>query len=250
LERSSTSWPATSPKRRPDALDSLRSLLDELPRELAEQAFTHSSWVEQRTDSYERLAFLGDVVLSIAISDHIYPRFPTWGAGRLTKLRAQAVSRQACADVARELEIADRLRAQAPEGVGKNAEVLVGSDRILASICEAVIGAAYLAFGIERVAPAVVAAFAQQVDDAIENPVDYKSLLQETLARRSELVSYRIAETAGPAHDRDFVAVAEVSGEEIGRGAGKTKKAAEQEAASQALERVEEEWPPEPGRVT
>src|SRR3954463_12583988 len=96
-ERSSTSWPATSPKRPPDALDSLRSLLDELPRELAEQAFTHSSWVEQRTDSYERLAFLGDVVLSIAISDHIYPRFPTWGAGRLTKLRAQAVSRQACA---------------------------------------------------------------------------------------------------------------------------------------------------------
>ena len=158
------------------------------------QAFTHSSWVEERTDSYERLAFLGDVVLSLAISDHIYPRFSTWGAGRLTKLRAQAVSRQACADVARELDVPDRLRESAPEGVGKNAEVLVGSDRILASVCEAIIGAAYLAFGIERVAPAVVDAFARQVDDAIENPVDYKSLLQETLARRSELVRYRIAE--------------------------------------------------------
>lgn len=187
-------------------------------------------------------------MLSIAISDHIYPRFPTWGAGRLTKLRAQAVSRQACAYVARELELPERLRAQAPEGVGKNAHALVGSDRILASVCEAVIGAAYLSFGIDRVAPAVVEAFATQVDDALENPVDYKSLLQETLARRSELVSYRIVETTGPAHDRAFVAVAEVAGEEIGRGRGKTKKAAEQEAAEQALERVEEEWPPEPGK--
>ena len=188
--------------------------------------------------------------MSIAISDHIYPRFPAWGAGRLTKLRAQAVSRQACADVARELGVPERLRAHAPEGVGKNAEVLIGSDRILASVCEAVIGATYLAFGHERVAPAVVDAFAEQVDEAIENPVDYKSLLQETLARRSELVTYRIVETSGPAHDRHFVAVAEVSGEEIGRGAGKTKKAAEQEAASQSLERVEEEWPPEPGKAS
>ena len=93
-------------------------------------------------------------------------------------------------------------------------------------------------------------AFAQQVDDAIENPVDYKSLLQETLARRSELVSYRVVETTGPAHDRAFVSVAEVAGEEIGRGTGKTKKAAEQEAASYALERVEEDWPPEPGKAS
>jgi len=216
---------------------------------LARQAFTHASWVEERTDSYERLAFLGDVVLSLAISDHIYPRFPTWGAGRLTKLRAQAVSRQACAEVARELGVPERLQTMAPDGVGKNAAVLVGSDRILASVCEAIIGAAYLAFGIERVAPAVVDAFAQQVEDALEHPVDYKSLLQESLARRSELVGYRIVEASGPAHDRDFVAVAEVAGEQIGRGSGKTKKAAEQEAASQALERVEEEWPPEPGRA-
>jgi ribonuclease-3 len=190
------------------------------------------------------------VVLSLAISNDIYPRFPSWGAGRLTKLRAQAVSRQACADVARALDVPERLRAAAPEGVGKNAEVLVGSDRILASVCEAVIGAAYLAFGMERVAPAIVEAFAEQVEDAIENPVDYKSLLQETLARRSELVSYRIVEASGPAHDRDFVAVAEVAGEQIGRGAGKTKKSAEQEAASHALERVEEDWPPDPGKAS
>ena len=186
-------------------------------------------------------------MLSLAISDHIFPRFENWGAGRLTKLRAQAVSRGACADVARVIRVPERLRAAAPPGVGKNAELLIESDRILASVCEAVIGAAYLAFGMARVAPAIVDVFAEQIEDALENPEDYKSLLQEALARRSEVVAYRIVEARGPAHDRSFVAVAEVSGEEIGRGRGKTKKAAEQDAASHALEHVEEDWPPEPG---
>ena len=199
--------------------------------------------MEDRTESYERLAFLGDVVLSLSISDHIYPRFSDWGAGRLTKLRAQAVSRTACAEVARRLEVPERLRSSAPDGVGKNAEVLVDSERILASVCEAVIGAAYLAFGIERVAPAVVDAFSDQLDDALGSPVDFKSRLQETLARHSEVVSYRIVEATGPAHDREFTAVAEVAGEEVGRGEGKTKKAAEQEAASLALDHVAEHWP-------
>ena len=143
--------------------------------------------------------------------------------------------------MARELGVVERLRAQAPEGVGKNAEVLIGSDRILASVCEAIIGAAYLAFGFERVAPAVVEAFAPQIEDALENPVDFKSLLQERLARRSELVTYRIESEDGPPHERSFVAVAEVRGVLIGRGAGRTKKQAEQEAASEALEAMEDE---------
>ena len=159
----------------------------------------------------------------------------------MTKLRAQAVSREACANVARELGVIERLRASAPEGVGKNADVLIGSDRILASVCEAIIGAAYLAFGFERVAPAIVEAFAPEIEDALENPVDFKSLLQERLARRSELVSYRIESEEGPPHERSFVAVAEVRGEAIGRGSGRTKKQAEQEAASEALERLDED---------
>jgi ribonuclease-3 len=154
-------------------------------------------------------------------------------------LRAQAVSRQACAAVALDLAVPDRLRAAAPDEVGKNAEILIESDRILASVCEAVIGAAYLAFGFERVAPAIVEAFREQVEDALENPVDFKSLLQERLAQRSELVVYRIDDEQGPPHDRSFVALAEVGGDVIGRGEGKTKKSAEQEAASQALDRLE-----------
>jgi len=201
--------------------------------------FTHSSWVEERSESYERLAFIGDVVLSLAVSTHIYPRFPDYGAGRLTKLRAQAVSRQACADVGRALGVPERLRGAAPPGIGKNAAILVSSDRILASVCEAIIGAVYLTFGFERAAPAIVDAFQDEIDQALEHPVDFKSLLQERVARRSEVVNYRIEAEGGPPHDRSFVAVAEVAGEAIGRGVGKTKKSAEQEAASEALERIE-----------
>jgi ribonuclease-3 len=118
--------------------------------------------------------------------------------------------------------------------------MLVESERVLASVCEAIIGAAYLAFGIERTAPAVVASFAEEIEEALEHPVDYKSVLQERLARRAELVAYRTVSEDGPAHDRSFVAVAEVAGEELGRGEGKTKKAAEQEAALHALDALEE----------
>ena len=219
-----------------DGVQSLAALLDELPEDLARQAFTHASWVDHRAESYERLAFLGDVVLSLAVSTHLYPRFERYGAGRLTKVRAQAVSGASCAEVALELGVPDRLGEAAPPSLGRSAALLATSERVLASVCEAVIGAAYLAFGIERVAPAVVSAFEDEIVDALENPVDYKSLLQERLARRAEVVSYRIAAEEGPAHDRRFVAVAEVGGLELGRGEGKTKKAAEQEAAERALE--------------
>jgi ribonuclease-3 len=221
--------------------ESLEELLAELPEDLRRQAFTHSSWVEHRAEAYERLAFLGDVVLSLGVSDHLYPRFERYGAGRLTKVRAQAVSGSSCARVARRLGVPDELRRTAPQGTGRTADVLVDSERVLASVCEAIIGAAYLSFGLERTAPAVVESFAGEIEQALENPVDFKSVLQERLARRAEVVAYRTVSEEGPAHDRSFIAVAEVAGQELGRGEGKTKKAAEQEAALHALDTLEEE---------
>lgn len=228
-------------RQRPDPLaTTLESLLEELPEDLSRRAFTHSSWVEDRTESYERLAFLGDVVLSLAVSTHIYPRFDQFGAGRLTKLRAQSVAREACAHVARDIGLPDRLKQSAPADTGQSADALVESERILASVCEAVIGAAYLAFGWDRVHPAVVHAFHHQIEQALENPVDFKSELQERLARRAEVVDYEIESEDGPPHDRRFVALAMVGGATLGRGEGRTKKAAEQEAAERALEGLEE----------
>jgi ribonuclease III len=221
--------------------ESLEELLAELPDDLRRQAFTHASWVEHRAESYERLAFLGDVVLSLAVSTHLYPRFERHGAGRLTKVRAQAVSGASCARVALSLGVPDELRDQAPEGsTGRSAGLLVESERVLASVCEAIIGAAYLAFGFERTAAAVVRSFAGEIDEALEHPVDYKSVLQERLARRAEVVTYRLVAEQGPAHERSFLVVAEVAGQELGRGEGKTKKGAEQEAALQALDRLHE----------
>ena len=226
---------------RGSSAESLQELLAELPDDLRRQAFTHASWVEHRPESYERLAFLGDVVLSLAVSTHLFPRFERHGAGRLTKVRAQAVSGASCARVASGLGVPEALQAAAPSGTtGRSAAMLVESERVLASVCEAVIGAAYLAFGFERTAAAVVESFADEIDEALEHPVDYKSLLQERLARRAEVVAYRTVSEEGPAHDKRFIAVAEVAGEELGRGEGKTKKGAEQEAALQALNALEE----------
>jgi len=222
----------------PELGETLADLLDEIPRDLARQAFTHSSWVGDRADSYQRLAFLGDVVLSLAVSTHLFPRLADYGAGRLTKVRAQAVSGAACAEVAHDLGVPERMREEAPEGGERGFEMLIASERVLASVCEAVIGAAYLSFGFERVAPAVVRAFSDQIDEALDHSVDHKSVLQERLARRAEVVDYAIESEQGPAHERRFVVVALVDGREIGRGEGRSKKSAEQEAAAQALEEI------------
>src|ERR1700724_1561259 len=95
----------------------LGALLDELPQELARQVFTHASWSERPSDSYTRLAFLGDSVLGLAITAHLYPRLEAerFGAGRLTKIRAQAVSGASCRAVAERLGLPQRMRQAAPE---------------------------------------------------------------------------------------------------------------------------------------
>ncbi|MHB8532230.1 MAG: ribonuclease III family protein [Solirubrobacteraceae bacterium] len=216
----------------------LADLLDDLPDDLARQVFTHASWSERRGDSYSRLAFLGDSVLSLAVTAHLYPRLEAerFGAGRLTKIRAQAVSGVSCREVAVRLALPERLRAAAPAGVRESAAALVETERVLASVIEAVIGACYLHVGYERTAGAVVEAFEPEIEDALSNPVDFKSALQELLARRGVEVSYEIVSEEGPPHERLYAVLARVEGREVGRGAGRSKKHAEQEAARVALE--------------
>jgi ribonuclease-3 len=215
----------------------LRALLQELPDELAAQVFTHASWTSRRSDSYERLAFLGDSVLALAVTAYLYPRLEAerFGAGRLTKIRAQAVSGRSCAAVAERLGVGPRLRDAAPDGAS-SLSALIGTERVLASVIEAVIGACYLAFGYDRTAAAVVDAFAAEIEHALEHPVDFKSALQELLARRGSIVSYDVIDEHGPPHDRTFAISAKMGGVELGRGSGRSKKDAEQEAAQAALE--------------
>jgi ribonuclease-3 len=202
---------------------------------------THSSWVERRADSYERLAFLGDSVLALAVTTHLFPRLEAdvYGAGRLTKVRAQAVSGRSCRAVAERLGIPERLRAAAPPEVsGLATEQLARTERVQASVLEAVIGACYLQFGYEETSAAVVEAFAPEIEGALEHPADFKSTLQERLARRGSVVAYEVTAEEGPPHERTFEVVAKVGGEEIARGSGRSKKDAEQSAAGAALENL------------
>jgi ribonuclease-3 len=221
-------------------VEKLRQLLEELPDELYRQVFTHASWSERRSDSYTRLAFLGDSVLGLAVTSHLYPRLEAerFGAGRLTKIRAQAVSGTSCVAVAERLGVPQRLQAAAPEGVGHTAATVIGTDRVLASVTEAVIGACYLNAGYARTAEAVVEAFQPELAEALEHPVDFKSTLQERLARSGDVVTYEVTAEIGPPHDRTFEVQASVGERLVGRGAGRSKKAAEQEAARAAIEQL------------
>jgi ribonuclease III len=224
-------------------LTKLHDLLERLPDDLARQSVTHASWVDRRSESYERLAFLGDSVLGLAVTTHLWPRLQaeTHGAGRLTKIRAQAVSGRSCRDVAERLGLPERLKAAAPPEVrGPATEQLAHTERVLASVIEAVIGACYLAFGYEEAADAVVEAFQPEIEAALDSPADFKSALQERLARRGELVAYRVTAEEGPPHQRVFEVAAVIAGEEVARGSGRSKKDAEQAAAEAALETMGE----------
>jgi ribonuclease III len=220
----------------------LQELLEELPEDLERQVFTHASWSERSSDSYARLAFLGDSVLGLAVTTHLYPRLEAerFGAGRLTKIRAQAVSGRSCRVVAERLEVPRRMRAVAPARTETTATMaMLETERVLASVIEAVIGACYLNAGYERTAAAVVEAFEPEIEQALEHPLDFKSALQELLAQRGAEVSYEVTGESGPPHDRTFTVAANVAEETLGRGSGRSKKHAEQEAAREAVERLQ-----------
>jgi ribonuclease III len=178
-------------------------------------------------------------VLALAITTHLYPRLEAdaYGAGRLTKIRAQTVSGRSCRAVAERLGIPEKLRASAPEEAGAPpVGQLAETERVLASVIEAVIGACYLEHGYDATAAAVVEAFEPEIRDSLDHPADFKSMLQERLARRGEVVAYEVTGESGPPHDRVFDVAAVVAGRQVGHGTGRSKKDAEQHAAAAALE--------------
>ncbi len=218
----------------------LGELIDALPPEGASAVFTHSSWAAERSDSYERLEFLGDSVLELAVAHTLYERFPDFTEGQMAKLRSHVVSRASCAVVALELGLGDRLLAQAAGPPGEELSRLATNRNVLAAVLEAALAALYLEHGFEHVAGPLVEAFESRIQFALFNQVDHKTELQETLARSGRSVAYALLEAEGPPHDRRFTAAAIVDGEELGVGRGTSKKAAEQDAARQALDRLAE----------
>ena len=224
-------------ERGAEAAAPLRALVAELPDELRDRAVTHSSWTERRVDSWGRLAFLGDAVLGLVVGAALFERFPRSDIGRLTKIHGQAVSGRACAEVAIWLNVPELLgeRRSTTGEIGISVPELLSSERAMASIVESLIGAVHLDQGLDIAAPAVLAAFEPQIELASKTMLDFKSALQELLARRGEVVTYVVAEEDGPPHDRRFVVEATVDGAVLGNGSGASKKAAEQAAAADAL---------------
>ena len=215
----------------------LLSLAEQLDAATLRQVFTHTSWAAERVDSYERLEFLGDSVLSLCITTELYRRFPDVAEGHLARLRAYIVSRVTCARVAAKLGLGKLLREQAGHGRDAgDALQLQSNENVLADLTEALIGALYVTFGYEAVRPAVVEVFEEHIRFAESSYIDHKTELQEHLARTSQAVDYKVLSYSGPPHDREFEIEARVDSEVLGHGFGSSKKRAEQEAAAAALQ--------------
>jgi ribonuclease III len=178
-------------------------------------------------------------VLELAIARELYERYPDFSEGRLAKIRSHVVSRASCAVVARELGLGDRLMARGSDTVPREElDRLSRNKNVLAALLEAALGALFLDKGFEKVEREIVEAFSGRIEYALTSYVDHKTELQEALARTGSSVTYVVLDVDGPPHDRIFTCAAVVDGEERGVGKGPSKKAAEQEAARQVLERL------------
>lgn len=204
---------------------------------LLDHAFRHRSWcAENEGPSNERLEFLGDSVLGLAVTDHAYSTYPDLPEGALAKIRASVVSSVSLAELARELELGRHLR------LGRGEEATGGRDKasILADALEAVIGSVFVDAGWEPARAVVLGLVGARIAAAAEGPgvQDYKTRLQELVARRFDgPLRYTMTED-GPDHDKRFVAAVVVGGDAMGTGAGKSKKQAQQAAAQDAWERL------------
>jgi ribonuclease-3 len=212
----------------------LLRLFNELPQELLEQALTHSSWVEERSQSYERLEFLGDSVLGLAIAAYLYQNFPGQPEGRLAKLKAYVVSRRSCAVVATRLGLQQLVLQRAPGDEAQRQE-LAANPVALGNILEALIGAVYLEKGFETASLGVKDAFSEQVFYGETYHVDYKSTLQEVLAAANQMARYELVKEEGPPHLKIFTSEVSIGGVVRGMGSGRSIKTSEQEAAREAL---------------
>ncbi len=208
--------------------------------ELLRTALTHSSFVnEHRSDEYqdnERLEFLGDAVLQLAMSEFIYKNFANYTEGEMTKLRAQHVCEPALVTYANRLNLGKYLR------LGKGEETSGGRSRpaILADAFEAVLGAIFLDQGYQAVYKFLdQVVFPYLKDGNFVNVIDYKSKLQELVqADNNRSIRYEIVDAIGPAHQRTFVSEVYMDNIKMGVGSGHSKKEAEQNAAKAALEKM------------
>ncbi|RED42560.1 RNAse III [Rhodopseudomonas thermotolerans] len=199
-------------------------------------AFTHVSALKtaRRTDSYQRLEFLGDHVLGLIVSDMLYRAFPNADEGELSKRLADLVRKETCADVARSLDLIEGIKL-GTVGAGVGAKL---RRSVLGDICEAVIGAIYLDGGYEAASDFVRRNWTERMRKPARSLRDPKTVLQEwAQARGLPTPVYREVERTGPHHDPQFRVAVVLPGLEPAEGVGGSKRAAEKVAASAMLAR-------------
>jgi len=207
---------------------------------LFELALTHSSFCNENNlgESNQRLEFLGDAVLELVISDTLYHKYPDLAEGQLTKLRAATVYEPSLCTIAKKIGLDKAILL----GNGEEASGGRKRDSIIADALEALIGAIYLDGGFESACEFILTNFKSTIDSNVEKgfEADYKSRLQEIVQKISKnAVSYRIIAEEGPDHDKLFTAEVLNGDEVVGSGVGRSKKDAEQQAASEALSQME-----------
>jgi ribonuclease-3 len=208
-------------------------------QDLASLALTHRSYAaEHDLDvSYERLEFLGDAVLQLVVTRHLYEDYAALAEGEMAKVRAAVVDQQTLASLARRLGLGElMLLGQGEEGTGGREK-----DSILSDIVEALLGAMYLDGGFQPAADLILKLWVPLITQRASAPgrLDYKTRLQEELAQRGVHPRYVITES-GPDHAKMFTAVLWVEDLEVGTGRGSSKKRAEQAAATDAWDQLVE----------
>ena len=208
---------------------------------LLEQALVHSSYVNENPGlapvSNERLEFLGDAVLSLIVAEKLYQDFPHSAEGEMTRLRAALVRRDTLARIARTIKLGDYLYL----GKGEAASGGRRKPANLAGALEAIIAAVFLDQGSVTTREFILRLFDEELQKVASRGarVDYKSQLQELIqAGEQQTPAYQLVEAMGPDHDRRFTVEVRVGDTVLGRGSGKSKKAAEAEAARTALEQL------------
>lgn len=204
-------------------------------RSLLKQALTHSSFTNEqkinKTEDYERLEFLGDAVLEMVSSQFLFHTYPQLSEGELTKMRASLVCEPALAFCARDIELGKFIR------LGKGEELSGGREResITSDVMEAVIGAIFLDGGIEKAKEYILKFILSDIENKqlfYDSKSNLQELMQGTLKKEFH---YELLEENGPEHSKSFVVEVIMEGKSLGRGLGRTKKAAEQQAAYEAL---------------
>ena len=222
-----------------NSFDDLEKLLKYvfIDKGLLKLALTHPSFANEnkigKNKTNQRLEFLGDAVLELVSSDFLYNLYSDYSEGQLTKERAMLVCEESLANIARALKLYEYLLI----GKGENKESLKNNDSVMCDTLESVIGAIYLDRGLEA-ANKFINEFVLTDENLNKSSHDYKSKLQEIANSRNIKIEYKVTNESGPDHDKLFEVTIYYDNSIYGKGLGKSKKEAEQNAAKVAIDKV------------